>query len=188
MANDVPDKFSPNLFLTGVMGTGKTSLARLLASRWRRPFVDTDQIIEQRIRMPIRDFFAKEGEPAFRALERKCIEEWIPTIGAIVSCGGGLVLPEGMIDLLKSRGVVICLFASPETIYRRTKSSKHRPLLLTENPEERIRLLLEEREPVYRRAGTGILTDGRNFSDLAVSVERIYRREIETLRRRIAEA
>lgn len=149
----------------------------MLANRWHRPFLDTDHMIEQRIKMPIREYFEKHSEAAFRALEKECIEQWIPPGGTVISCGGGLVIPEGMVDLLKSRGVVVCLFASPETILRRTRHSNHRPLLKSDNPEARIKELLEKREPIYMRSGTGILTDGRNLLDLASAVERIYHRE-----------
>jgi shikimate kinase len=178
----------PNLFLTGFMGTGKSSLARILAERWKRPLVDTDHVIETQVGMSIRDFFAQQGEAQFRALERRCIEEWVPANNAVVACGGGLVVGEGMAQLLKTRGVVVCLFASPETIFRRVSHTGHRPLLLTEDPLERIRELLAQREPAYADAGTGIFTDGRTFPELAVSIERIYlnelrRREQEKQRR-----
>ncbi|MDR2862673.1 MAG: shikimate kinase [Puniceicoccales bacterium] len=170
----------PNLFLVGFMGTGKSSLGRMLAERWKRPFLDTDALIEQQIKMGIREFFEKNGEAAFRALERECIEQWLPADGAVISCGGGLPVPEGMIERLKARGVIVCLFANPETILRRTASSTHRPLLLSEDPLGRITSLLAQREPFYMRAGPGILTDGRGFPDLVSAVERIYVREAKT--------
>ena len=173
----------PNLFLVGFMGTGKSSLGRALARRWRCPFKDTDHLIEKKIQMPIRDFFAQKGEATFRELERECVEKWIPAEGAVISCGGGLIVPPGMIELLKSKGVLVCLFASPETILRRTQSTTHRPLLQAEDPAARIRELMTQRESAYLRAGTSVLTDGRNFLDLAIAVERIYRREI-ALRRK----
>jgi len=169
----------PNLILTGFMGTGKSSLGRILAERWRRPFLDTDHLIEQREKMPVSRIFAERGEAAFRALERRCVEEWLPLHGAVIACGGGLVVPEGMVDLLRSRGIVVCLFASPETVLRRTAHSTHRPLLRdAPDPIERIRQLQAERERAYLRAGASIFTDGRNFQDLASAIERIYFRAV----------
>ncbi|MDR3229349.1 MAG: shikimate kinase [Puniceicoccales bacterium] len=171
-------KTPPNLFLTGFMGTGKSSLARILAERWKRPLLDTDYLIEQYVRMPVRNFFEKNGEAAFRDLERRCIEEWVPANNTIVACGGGLVIPDGMVELLKSKGITVCLFASVETILRRTAHTTHRPLLQAENPEERIRELLARREKIYMRAGAGILTDGRTFPEIADRIERIYLGEL----------
>ena len=166
------------------MGTGKSSLGRALSRRWHCPFADTDHLIEKKIQMPIRDFFAQKGEAAFRELERECVEKWIPSAGAVISCGGGLVMPDGMIERLKTKGIVVCLFASPETILRRTQSTNHRPLLQTEDPEARIRELMAQREPTYLRAGTSVLTDGRNFLDLTIAIERIYRRELALRRKK----
>jgi shikimate kinase len=186
MASEEKNRIWPNLFLTGFMGTGKSSLARILAERWRRPVFDTDALIEQRIKMTVGDFFAEKGEEAFRALERECVEHWLPEQGAVVACGGGLVTGDGMVELLKSHGVLICLFASPETILRRTAHTSHRPLLQCENPEARVRELLARREHFYSRAGTGILTDGRAFSDLADAIERLYRREVAAREKSVA--
>jgi shikimate kinase len=82
-----------------------------------------------------------------------------------------------MLELLKSKGVVICLQASVETILKRTHGSKHRPLLNVDDPLERIRTLYAQREPIYRQAGTSILTDGRPLNDIVAHVIRTYRRE-----------
>lgn len=171
------DRLPPNLILVGFMGTGKSTLGRHLAQLWRRRFLDTDHEIERLAKMRIPDIFAQKGEAEFRRLEREWVEHHMPAGGAVVATGGGMVVPEGMARLVRSKGVVICLFASPETVYRRTASSTHRPLLQTEDPLGRIRELLAQREPLYLKAGTAVLTDGRNLPDIAAAVERIYRRE-----------
>jgi shikimate kinase len=159
------------------MGTGKSTLARILAERWRRPYADTDLLIEGHTQMSIPKIFETSGEAGFRELERQCIEKWIPRANAVVACGGGLVMPPGMLELLKSIGIIICLFARPETVLRRTSHSVVRPLLCAAEPEARIRELMAQREEVYLRAGAGVYTDGRCFSELAIAVERIYRRQ-----------
>jgi shikimate kinase len=79
--------------------------------------------------------------------------------------------------------VVICLHASVETILKRTQSSRHRPLLNVEDPLERIRTLYAQREPVYRQAGTQVLTDGRTLNDIAAHALRVYRREAAEFRK-----
>jgi len=95
----------------------------------------------------------------------------------VVSCGGGLVVQPGMLALLKSKGVVVCLHASIETILARTARHQHRPLLVAENPEERIRTLYTAREPIYKQSGTVILTDSRPLHDIVGHVLRVWRRD-----------
>ena len=157
----------PNLILTGFMGTGKSSVGRLLARRLKRPFVDTDKEIEKRAQRKIKDIFAEEGEA--------CVEEWLPEAGAVVATGGGILTSPGMSEALRSRGVVVTLFASPETIFARTRGGS-RPLLETEDPLAKIRALLAARERDYLNAGIGVLTDGRTMPELAAGILRIYRR------------
>jgi shikimate kinase len=167
----------PNLYLVGFMGTGKTTVGRALAQRIAFQLIDSDVEIERQAGRTIADIFATDGEPAFRALERAFIEQGHPATGCVVACGGGLVVQPGMLELLKSKGVVICLHASLDTILKRTQGSRHRPLLNVEDPLERIRALYAQREPVYRQAGTLVLTDGRQLNDIVAHVMRIYRRE-----------
>lgn len=170
----------PNLILTGFMGTGKSSVGRLLARLWRRPFLDTDKEIERRTRRKIKDIFAEDGEAFFRDLEKRCVDEWLPDSGAIIATGGGILTSSGMREKLRSRGIVVTLFASPETVYARTRNGS-RPLLQTEDPTARIRELLAAREKDYRLAGIGVLTDGRTMPELAQNIARIYRREIHAM-------
>jgi shikimate kinase len=96
----------------------------------------------------------------------------------VVACGGGLPIQPGMSDLLKDKGIVVCLFASSDTIMERTIGNPKRPLLNVENPEERIRELMTEREPVYMKTGIGVSTEGRTISDVVNNIARIYRREL----------
>ena len=179
MSNAEP---SPNLLLAGFMGTGKSTLGRFLARAWRRPFVDTDELVERLAGKSIPDLFAQDGEAAFRAKEREVVESHLPAHGAVISCGGGLVVPPGMAELVASKGVVVTLFASPEAVLRRTGGRGHRPLLAGEDPEARIRQLMAEREKAYLSCGTAVYTDGRTLNELAEAVTRIYRREAGRLR------
>ena len=103
----------------------------------------------------------------------------MPESGAVIATGGGILTSPGMREELRSRGVVVTLFASPETIFARTRGGS-RPLLQTEDPVAKIRELLAAREKDYLLAGVGVLTDGRSMRELAESVLRIYRREAKT--------
>ncbi|MES1166977.1 MAG: shikimate kinase, partial [Pseudomonadota bacterium] len=133
--------------------------------------------IERRRQRPVAQIFTEDGEEAFRGFEREFVEHGHPASRQVVACGGGLIVPPGMLDLLQARGVVMCLHASLETILRRTQGNRNRPLLNVEDPGERIRTLYAVREPIYRRAGTTILTDGRPLADIVGHVLRAYRRE-----------
>ena len=132
----------------------------------------------------IPEIFATDGEAAFRAREREFIETGHPATRTLVACGGGIITQPGILDILKSRGVVICLHASIETILDRTARNRHRPLLNVENPEERVRALYAEREHIYKRAGAVILTDSRPLSDIVAHVVRTWRREAADFARR----
>ncbi|MBL9190074.1 MAG: shikimate kinase [Opitutaceae bacterium] len=166
-----------NLYLVGFMGTGKTTVGRAVAQRTGFHALDSDHEIERQQRKTIPEIFAQDGEPAFRAMEREFIEHGHPAQRTLVACGGGLVVQPGMLELLKSKGVVVCLHASLDTILARTARQRNRPLLEVENPEERVRTLYAAREPIYKQSGTVILTDGRPLSDIAAHVLRAWRRD-----------
>ncbi|HEU5078997.1 MAG TPA: shikimate kinase [Opitutaceae bacterium] len=176
--------FDVNIYLVGFMGTGKTTIGRVLAQKLGFQLFDSDHEIERLKQKPIPQIFAEEGEPAFRQMERDFIESGHPAQRAVVACGGGLVVQPGMLELLSRKGVVICLHASLETILKRTQGNKNRPLLDVDDPMERIRTLYTKREPIYRHSGTLILTDGRPLLDIVSHVLRAYRREAADFRRK----
>lgn len=171
------DERRVNLYLVGFAGTGKSTVGRLAAHTLGYTLLDVDHEIERTQGQPIPQIFAERGEPAFRAMEREFIESGHPAEGCVVSCGGGLVVPEGMLATLKRRGVVICLHASIATVLERTGRNNHRPLLAGENREEKLRTLYAAREPIYRRTGTMILTDSRPLREIVAHVLRVYREE-----------
>ncbi|WP_415908544.1 shikimate kinase [Oleiharenicola sp. Vm1] len=166
-----------NLYLVGFAGTGKSTVGRHAARALGYTLLDVDHEIERTQGRPIPQIFAEQGEPAFRALERAFIAQGHPAEGCVVSCGGGLVVPEGMLPLLKARGVVICLHASLATILERTGRANNRPLLAGENREEKLRALYAAREAIYRRTGTMVLTDSRPLREIVAHVLRVYRQE-----------
>jgi shikimate kinase len=166
-----------NLYLVGFMGTGKSTVGRAVAHKLGFTLVDSDFEIERLQGRTISDIFAQEGEPAFRALERQFIDSGHPAERTVVACGGGLVIQPGMLEILKEKGVVVCLHASIETILERTARHRTRPLLAVEDPEERVRTLYAQREPIYNRCGTVILTDARPLHDIAAHVVRAWRRD-----------
>jgi len=169
------------------MGTGKTTVGRAVAHRIGFKCADSDHEIERKAGKPVAEIFAGEGEAAFRALELRFIEEGHARERLVVACGGGLVVQPGMLGLLATKGVVVCLHASIETILSRTgRHGKTRPLLDVEDPDASARALYAQREAIYRSAGTVILTDSRPLSEIAAHVIRVWRRESVDFARRHA--
>lgn len=166
-----------NLYLVGFMGTGKSTVGRAVAQKLGFELLDSDHEIERKCDKSIPDIFAQDGEAAFRVMEREFIESGHPAERMVVSCGGGLVVQPGMLAMLQSKGVVICLHASIETILERTARQRTRPLLNVEDPETRLRTLYAVREPIYRQSGTMILTDGRPLPEIVAHVLRAWRRD-----------
>ena len=169
-----------NLYLVGFMGTGPSTIGRVLARQLNFQFLDSDHEIERTQGKAVTQIFAEEGESKFRELELAFIEHGHPGQGCVVACGGGLVVPPGRRELLKSRGVVICLHASVETILERTLHANHRPLLQVADPVERVRTLYAQREEIYRGTGTMVLTDHRSMKEIAAHVLRVYRQEAQS--------
>ena len=166
-----------NLYLVGFMGTGKSTVGRQVAKQLGFQFLDSDHEIERQQGKPVAAIFAEQGEAAFRALEREFVEHGHPSRQCVVAGGGGLVVPPGMLELLRVRGIVMCMHAQIETILQRTMHTTHRPLLQVEDPEARLRELYAQREEIYRRTGTMVLTDRRPLREIVAHVLRLYRLE-----------
>jgi shikimate kinase len=164
-----------NIVLCGFMGTGKSSVGRLVAEQLRFTFLDTDHVIEARAGKPITQIFAEEGEAAFRTMENKVVKELAERERTVISTGGGLVVnPENMASL-KHHALVVCLWAAPEQIYARVKNQNHRPLLDDPQPIEKIRALLEERKPAYKQADVLLNTGIRSPREVAQQVLHQFR-------------
>ena len=117
-----------NLILTGFMGTGKTTVGRLVAEKLGREFVDTDLVIEER-HGPIQEIFDRQGESAFRDIERALAGELGQRNGLVIATGGRLLLDPENFRLLSENGRIFCLVATPEEIYQRVTgdTSRHQP-------------------------------------------------------------
>lgn len=170
-------RFRPNLYLVGPMGVGKSAVGRSLAQLLGLRFLDSDREIEHLHNRTIKEIFASDGEVAFRSMERAFIENGHPEQGCLVATGGGLIIPDGMMELVQSKGVVLCLFASVDTIIKRTSTTDKRPLLNVDDPAARIRELLEKREPYYKKAGPGVCTENSTIAEISNRLARLYERE-----------
>lgn len=149
------------IFLVGMPGSGKSTVGRHLARRLGLPFFDSDQCIEQRLGCSIREFFAREGEGAFRDVEERVLAELAQGPDAVVATGGGAVLREANRTRLHEGGKVIYLRSTPEELYRRVRHDTQRPLLQVADPLAKLRALHAERDPLYRAAAHFDIETGR---------------------------
>ena len=140
----------PNLYLVGPMGAGKTTVGRHLADLLGRDFLDSDHEIERKTGATIPWIFEKEGEQGFRSRESTVINELTKKNNLVLATGGGAVTQALNRDYLKNRGIVIYLYTPVELQLQRTYRDKNRPLLQVENPEQKLRELLNIRDPLYR--------------------------------------
>ena len=134
-----------NIVLTGFMGTGKSTIGKLLAEELKKDFIDTDLFIERRYGKSIPQIFEEEGEERFRDLEVNVIKEIAKRKNAVISCGGGVVLNPVNVERLRKKGRIVLLTASLEDIMKRISEDRKRPLLR----EYKIETLLKLREPIY---------------------------------------
>lgn len=143
-----------NIIFIGYRGTGKTTISQQLGEHLRRPVFDSDTEIERRAGKSIAEIFAHDGESAFRDLEESVIRELLQRESVILSTGGGAIQRETTRQLLRRRGRVYWLTATPETILRRLqddpRTTATRPSLTNLPPLQEIVTILEKRIPLYR--------------------------------------
>ena len=159
-------QLSANIVLVGFMGTGKSTVGRVIAQKLGFHFIDTDDVIEQTSKAKISDIFAEHGEVYFRDLESQAVKSVALMKNQVVATGGGVVLRSSNIDLLRTGGPIFCLNATPKAIWDRVRSSRSRPLLRGPEPLKKIETLLDKRAPYYALADHQIETTG-------VSVDRV---------------
>jgi shikimate kinase len=158
-----------NITLVGFMGTGKTTVGKILAGMLGLTFVDVDDEVEKEQGVSISHIFSELGEQYFRLLERDKIAALSAMDGLVISAGGGAVLDMRNVENLKRGGPVICLSASPEVILKRVGGTNTRPLLQVADPLGKVVELLAAREPHYKKAD--ITIDTSNLSPEQVAKE-----------------
>lgn len=156
-----------NVMLIGFMGTGKSTVAKMLGSRWGFEVVEMDALIEEREGRSINEIFAEHGEAYFRDVETSLLKEAAEKEQVVVSCGGGIVLREENIRVMKEHGTVVLLSAEPGTVYGRVCGNTDRPLLKNHMSVEKIAEMMESRREAYQKAADlTIVTDGKSTEEI----------------------
>lgn len=138
--------------LVGLMGAGKSTVGRRLASKLGRPFVDSDDEIEKAAGLSVSDIFALHGEEEFRRVERKVLQRLLDGPPQVLATGGGAYLNEVTRDLMRKHAITIWLNADLETLWKRVSRRNHRPLLRRPDAKEVLSNLFDERRPIYELA------------------------------------
>ena len=159
-----------NLILVGFPGTGKTQAGRLAAKALDWEFADSDEMVISQTGRTIEDIFARDGEAAFRVMEREALRSLCSGEGRVIGTGGGSFIDPENRELMLAAGLVVCLEAPPEVIWQRLSSAPDamvRPLLQGEDPLRRIKELKSSRQGRYDMAHSSLSTDGLSLEQVA---------------------
>ncbi|WP_165996643.1 shikimate kinase [Bacillus sp. Cs-700] len=157
------------IYLTGFMGSGKTTVAEELSKALALPSEDTDKHVTKMQGREIPVIFESEGERAFRSYETASLKD-LPTENIIISTGGGIVLSEKNRSFMKQNGTMIYLHCEPEEIVKRLEGDTSRPLLAGDNKQDKINAIFTERLPLYREADYEIETTNRSVKDIVAEI------------------
>ena len=163
------------LILTGFMGSGKSSVGRVVAKSLACPFIDLDAEIVAAAGRSINDIFAQAGEQAFRSMETICLEQVLLNGRAVVATGGGVVIAAENRSLMRSRGIVVNLDVSLSQVLQRLDGVIDRPLFGGRDAANRVKSLMEDRKQFYADADIRIDTDGKSVEDVAAEILRFVK-------------
>ena len=160
-----------NILLIGFMGAGKTTVSRELSRMTGMKEIDMDAYIVQKEGMAITDIFDKFGEEYFRKKETECLIEIMKENNCIVSCGGGVVVKDENVEIMKNGGRIVLLTATPETTLERVKNSTDRPILNGNMNVEFISNLMDKRRECYLSVADVIVpTDNKMVSKICKEI------------------
>lgn len=165
---------SVNIALIGPSGAGKSEIARRLAKALHRPLMDTDAMVEQKDGRSVGQIFSQDSEAAFRLKESDAVRQAAKTPGAVVACGGGVVLDPQNVEALRSCGEVFYLKTSPRVAARRIGSGSGRPLLDGEEVTDKIARIIEERRSLYEGAAHHVVDADAEPDDVVDALVRIW--------------
>lgn len=167
-----------HIVLIGFMGSGKSTMGKLIANKLNSPFVDTDHYIEKKEGRSIREIFADDGEEYFRTLETEVAKELLyKEERMVIALGGGTPLKKENRELLKKADAyVIFLKVTASEAYERLKEDTQRPLLQVDNPKEKIEELLAIRNPIYESVADYVLLENnKTLDDVFYELSKVVR-------------
>jgi shikimate kinase len=168
-----------NIYLIGMMGSGKTETGKILAELLDEAFVDLDAEIQAKEGLSIPEIFAGSGESYFRDVECSVLEDFSKESGQVIATGGGIVLREENVRRMKKTGKVVLLKTSAECLWQRVRYSKDRPLLNKPDPFGALRQILNDRGTLYENAcNFSVLTDGKIAEDVAGEIREMLRTRV----------
>jgi len=160
-----------NISLTGLMGSGKSTIGKYLAQQLQKKFIDTDSLIEAQEGKSINDIFAEHGEKHFRLLEKEMIKTVLKEKNQVISLGGGAIIDEENREVIKTNSALIALVASPTDLYNRIRRRKNRPLINNEeNPQQKLEDLWQQRESAYMDSHHQIDTTGKSVNIVSTEI------------------
>lgn len=154
----LPQVSGRNIALTGFMAVGKSVVGQRLARRLKRRFVDLDRVIEKLEGMKVREIFERKGEDYFRTIESRALQATLAHEGQVIATGGGAIMGEENLRLLKERSLLVCLTAPVRVLLERAGKGNKRPFLKAQDPERAMADLLKRRQPNYAQADVSIDT------------------------------
>lgn len=160
-----------NVYLIGFMGTGKSTVARMLHKLYQFQVLEMDETIARNQGMPISQIFQEYGEEYFRDLETELLKSLQNTEGMVISCGGGVVLRKENVENMKKNGTIVLLTATPENVLKRVKHDEKRPMLQGKKNVNAITELMEQRKTRYQDAADIVIaTDGKSSKAIATEI------------------
>ncbi len=159
-----------HVWLIGMMGSGKTSVGRVLAERLTIPFYDTDVTVAANAGMPIVEIFERLGEPRFRHMESRAVQAIALQDDGVISTGGGVVLDQSNVEIMRDSGTTVLLDVDTDTLLARVADAAGRPMV-SDDPGRRVREIANARSESYQRAADVVVDAAGSIEEVADRVE-----------------
>jgi len=159
--NHATEEVGSNILLVGMMGAGKTTVGKSLASYLNKTFIDSDHEIQKRTGVKIAVIFEIEGEAGFRKREAEMLRELLKIDNIVLATGGGVILNMKNRELLRQNGTIVYLRATVNDLWHRTRHDKNRPMLQTLDLQAKLAELYDQRDPIYREIAHIVVESGK---------------------------